>query len=129
MLHIQNATPESSRAALALLRKTIIRISKSEIGLTDFDLAAIPWSVRGRAFYCRAERVSITDGVAERVVGLRERSEKKKRIVAKRRCQAERTARATRGRKHDDAQSLETAHMHYYGNGVWSSQTRHPDAA
>lgn len=42
---------------------------------------------------------------------------------------AETNPRAERAQRGADADTIATAHLHYHGNGVWSSNAWHPDSA
>jgi hypothetical protein len=89
--------------------------NSSRIFLPNFE--AILFS---RACVPSAERSehSPLDGVAERMEVLK-RSGKKQLI------RSEAKEPATRG----SAETISTQHLRYYGNGVWCSEARHPDAA
>lgn len=106
------------------------RIPRAHILLLGFQVPNIKGIAGERVSSCRAERVRRIGGVAERQGGPTSESIKKitkahPANVAKRNDEdakrSARRAKAPRREFEDNADTIQTSHLHYHGNGVWSS--------
>lgn len=86
-------------------------------------------SVYARALYFRAERASITGGAAERMEVLPRVSKKQPRSRSEATTDSRGAGEEQGGAERANAYTIATAHLHYHGNGVYSHQRPHPDAA